>query len=123
MEAEGVAPVEGAVVQQIEPGRLGRLVSAHVDLEQVQRGQHRQHAHQRVQVQAAPLRQLGRRGRATGLERLEQPHFVGCGDGRHPVGRKPHIPDDPVVPDRRLNALSRHTPLRLFARAAKAGAR
>ncbi len=51
VEAEGVAPVERAVVQQIEPRRLRRLVAAQVHLEEAQRRQHGQHALQGMKVQ------------------------------------------------------------------------
>ncbi len=110
-EAEGVAPIEGTVVQQIEPRRLGGLIAAQVHLQEGQRGQHRQDALQGVQVQARALGQLLGRGRAAVLQRLDQAHLVRRRDRRHPVGRQPHVPDRPIVPDRILDAPARHAPL------------
>ncbi len=117
MEAERVAPIERAVVQQVEPRRLGGLVAAQVHLEKSKGSQHRKHALEGVQVEARPLGQLLGGSRAARLEGLEQAHLVGRGHGRHPIGRKPDIPHDPVIPHRILDIPCRHAPLRVSAQA------
>ncbi len=114
MEAEGVAPVERAVMQQVEPRRLGRLVAAQVDLQKAQRREHGQHALQRMQIEAGALGQLLGRGRAAALQGFEKMHLVGRCDRRHPVGRQPYVPHHAVVPDRILDRLARHNSLQRF---------
>ncbi len=116
MEAEGVPPIEGAVMQQVKPRRFGRLVAAQMDFQEAQGGQHREDALQGVEVEAGALGELLGRSRAARVERLEQMHLIGCGHRRHPVGREPDVPHHPVVPNRILDVPCNHAPLRLFQR-------
>ena len=94
--AEHVAPVEGAVAQQVEARRVRELVDALVQRQEAQRLEHAQHGDRRAVVEAEAVGQLDCGGRRL-VQRLEDAQLVGDRHRRQVVDRKPGVPDQAVV--------------------------